>query len=134
MRSGSLTFRGRVMLAAIAALAGIPGGYALAQSEEGSSQEESPLSAAEAFEQGFTPEPAPKGPDAIPDGMNLIGKSLPGQIVQRCERDPRAEPDCGLILAISEGKIEPGWYTNPELEDAVSDAGYQLSFEELGGQ
>jgi hypothetical protein len=54
---------------------------------------------------------------------NQIG-GVPPELPRHCEAPPDPIGDCGLIRAIREGKIEPGAYTDEELEAAVERAGY----------
>lgn len=60
------------------------------------------------------------------DHVNEIGTVAPPQVLtQRCRADDAAEPSCGVVLAMADGNLAPGRYTDEELQAAVEAAGYQ---------
>ena len=62
-----------------------------------------------------------------------IAATLPPGLADSCRENPNnGAGDCGLILAIDEGKIPPGEYSDQELHDAVAAAGY--TFDPEGGE
>ena len=59
-------------------------------------------------------------------GPNSIGTAPPpADLVRRCRADLDAESDCGVVLAVVDGALAPGQYSNEELRAAVAAAGYR---------
>ncbi|MBM7516739.1 hypothetical protein [Nocardioides nitrophenolicus] len=57
---------------------------------------------------------------------NSIGTAPPpADLVRRCRADLDAESDCGVVLAVVDGALAPGQYSNEELRAAVAAAGYR---------
>jgi hypothetical protein len=71
--------------------------------------------------------PPPEG--STGETVNVIGEAPPPkQLVERCEDDPQAQGDCGLVLAIAAGDVPPGRYSTPELKKILREAGYDDGF------
>jgi hypothetical protein len=67
-------------------------------------------------------------PDASHDDLNTISSAPPPQpLVDECRANPNAESNCGIALAMADGKLAPGTYTDEELQAAVKAAGYRWS-------
>jgi hypothetical protein len=60
-----------------------------------------------------------------PEDKNIIGGSLPPALVEQCRANPNSDDLCGIALAVEDGKLKPGTYTDAELQDAVRAAGYE---------
>lgn len=48
----------------------------------------------------------------------------PDGLVEVCRADLSADPSCGVALAMADGALEAGTYTDQALQDAVAAAGY----------
>lgn len=59
------------------------------------------------------------------DDPNVISHvPPPANMVEKCRTDFSAESDCGIVLAMADGKLPAGLYTDEELSKAVAAAGY----------
>jgi hypothetical protein len=137
------------LVAVFALIGGVPVGYALAQ-EGGSSGTESTGEVQFTVTGPLNPSQLPPGVTLRPgiaelwsskashddlnnddlnnDDLNTIGSAPPPEnFVQECRADLKAEGDCGIVLAMAEGKLAPGSYTDKELQAAVRAAGYDWS-------
>jgi len=115
-------------------LAGIPAGFAIAQQDQEPDLVqpevvEAPTFATEDPPGPPTPPPVESPSTGVSESVNVLGDGpLPPQLVERCEKDPNAETSCDLVMAIDAGEIEPGTYSDSELEQALIEAGYEGSF------
>lgn len=65
------------------------------------------------------------GLDGKPKDVNVIGSAgAPAELLAQCRADEHAVPSCGIALAVADGSLSPGTYTDAELQAAVADAGY----------
>ncbi len=139
--------RGLVAIAVAAMLVGIPTGYALAQSGDDTGTEggdtQSAVDAVRndpqiAARVGTTPidistlrqreaeiEALHQKAVEHPEDKNVIGGPLPPALVEQCRANPNSDDLCGIALAVDDGKLKPGTYTDAELQDAVRAAGYE---------
>jgi hypothetical protein len=126
----------RIALALVVAVIVVPVGFALAQ-EGGSNETESTGEVQFTVTGPLNPSQLPPGVTLRPgiaelwsskashDDLNTIGSAPPPEnFVQECRADLKAEGDCGIVLAMAEGKLAPGSYTDKELQAAVRAAGY----------
>jgi hypothetical protein len=136
----------RVALALAVAVIVVPVGYALAQDSgsDGGATGTASTGAPESSAVPFSPPSAdpcdlPPGvvarpelaelcsPEASHNDLNSISSAPPPeQLIQACRADPKAH-DCGVVLAMVDGKLAPGSYTDEELQAAVRAAGYDWS-------
>lgn len=49
----------------------------------------------------------------------------PADLVELCRESPSSDPSCGVVLAMADGQLEPGGYSDEELATAVEAAGYE---------
>jgi hypothetical protein len=57
----------------------------------------------------------------------MIGSAPPpDQLIEQCRANPNGDV-CGVVLAMADGKLAPGQYSDQELEAEVKAAGYEWS-------
>lgn len=142
--------RARTACLAAAVVAGLPIGFAVAQSGDDPVVVVDGVAIHDGPDNGQTPESAasPMAPPAtasgLPDGVsargmlgevwsegstddkNVIGSAPPPErLVKVCREDPAAESSCGVALAMDDGSLKPGSYSDPDLAAAVAEAGYE---------
>lgn len=106
----------------VTALIAFPFGYAIAGAED--NPEPPPPEVLPLEEPTGSNEPKPSNPE----GKNFVGEGQPNeQSLARCQKEERPEW-CDVILAMAEGAIEPGYYTDAELSAALRAAGYSGGF------
>jgi hypothetical protein len=138
----------RTALAVAVALVVVPAGYALAQSGGDSGAENGDLTQSAVHAVRNDPQIAarvattPIGINALrqraaqievlhqkalqhPEDKNVIGASFPPALVEQCRANPNSDDLCGIALAVDNGELKPGTYTDAELQDAVRAAGYE---------
>ena len=115
-------------------LVGAPLGYAGAQIGDGADEPSAEVIASGGIaEGGFSEEkPLPEGdePTAGPPPPGSAGESYneltqpTAEQVENCVKDPNwaPVPGCDALIAIDAGKMEPGRYTDAELDAAVEEA------------
>lgn len=131
----------KILAAVVATCVGIPLGFALGHSEEPSSPLESTSlettsedQPAEAYipldEAADLPQPAapPPGPGAEATTVHVIGDTLPPEVLDQCQTTKSSDPACEVARAMDADAIEPGRYTDEELNKALEQAGYQGGF------
>lgn len=116
----SLFLKKRTVAVLITVAAGVPAGYAIAQSTE-----TEPGGDADAGDV------VARAPGALPEGMNQVGTGpLPPQVLERVEKCGANEDDgleCGFLKAVASGDLKPGLYSDAELEAALADKGYSFT-------
>lgn len=55
----------------------------------------------------------------------VVSRSAGDKAVEVCRSGARPASECGLVLALDDGAIEPGSYSQRDLEAAVQRAGYE---------
>jgi len=125
----------RVALAGALVAIVVPVGFAIAQGT-GSTEPAAPPVPAASGDPCDLPAGSTARPDlaqlcsseASHDDLNTISSAPPPEpLVEECRANPNAEGSCGIALAMADGKLAPGTYTDEELQKAVRDAGYEWS-------
>lgn len=109
MDSGSSDTRRRGWLAAfvVFVLIGLPVGYALGQQDEPSDDQ-------------LAPQPPTSYTPPSPGEVDYFAEGATPERVSGCLKDVESMGDplvCEMILAISDGRLEPGEHTRSELEE-----------------
>lgn len=149
-RQGRPKRASRLMASALISAVVLPLGFAIAQSDDDPVVVVDGVAISDGSDSGPTPQSAarplapPSSSAALPEGVrprndlaelwaagekddqNVIGSAPPPErLLAVCRADASAEPSCGVALAMADGKLKPGRYSDAELRAAVERAGYE---------